>query len=48
MAVTAKSNGFRASKFPAIQISKRLHPRETVNFVSFESGNKINGLPWDQ
>ena len=48
MAVTAKSNGFPASKFPAIQISYRLDPWETVNFVSFEWGNKINGFPWDQ
>ena len=49
MAVTAKSNGFPATKFPAIQISQRLDPRKTVNFVSFESGNTIiNGFPWDQ
>ena len=41
-------NGFPASKFPSIQISYRLDPRETGNFVSFESGNKINGVPWDQ
>ena len=49
MAITAKFNGFPASTFPAIQISYRLDPWETVNFVSFElSGNKINGFPWDQ
>ena len=47
-AITAKFNGFPASKFPAIQISYRLDPWETGNFVSFESGNKINGFPWDQ
>ena len=46
--ITAEFNGFPASKFPAIQISYRLDPWETVNFVSFESGNKINGFPWDQ
>ena len=47
-AITVKFNGFPPSKFPAIQISYRLDPLETVNFVSFEATKFINGFPWDQ